>query len=96
MEAFGKLKEEHEKHDRYLEFVCRLSKVAIDIGLADFVDDWLRNNFDLDSPTPPINTEEDDTTAAEVDGAEDPEEVDVKDLKRPVVPAIFGKIPTKI
>ena len=52
MEAFGKLKEEHEKHDRYLEFVCRLSKVAIDIGLADFVDDWLRNNFDLDSPTP--------------------------------------------
>ena len=58
MEAFGKLREEHEKHDRYLEFVCRLSKVAIDIGLADFVDDWLMNNFDLDSPTPTSNTEE--------------------------------------
>ena len=102
VEAFGKLKEEYEKHDRYLEFICRLSKIALKLGMADFIDEWLMNNIDLDLPLPPITSDENGEEAEKKDdGGEDaeptdPDEIDVKDLKRPVVPSIFGKIPSKI
>ena len=102
VEAFGKLKEEYEKHDRYLEFICRLSKIALKLGMADFIDEWLMNNIDFDLPLPPVTTEENGEEADKKDnGGEDaeptdPDEIDVKDLKRPVVPSIFGKIPSKI
>ena len=49
--------------------------VAIDIGLADFVDDWLTNNFDqIHQPQHQLLRKM--IAAAEVDDAGDPEEID--------------------
>ena len=83
------------KNNRYLEFICRLSKIALKVGMGDFVDEWLQNNIDFDSPLPPVAVENNEEQNDENEEPIDPDEIDVKDLKRPVIPSLLGKYQQK-